>query len=232
MTRFFVKIYFVFPRLHQNHFLKMQEFSTPNLKKIVMVGDSNVGKSSLIHRFVEDTFIPGQQNTIGVDFFSKKMQIGGKTHNIQIWDTAGQERFKSMVKSYFRSASATVLVFDLSKRQSFDNLHEWLDEIKIGLDSNAPVIMVGNKSDLGDQRAVSEKTAKGFAGELGMDYFEASAKNAEGVEKLFETIIEKAIQYESLHENENSLRGPDVHLTPKNKEKKNKDSSNGCCGSS
>jgi len=202
--------------------------------KIVLIGDSNVGKTALIHRFVEDSYIADQPNTIGVDFFAKKVQIDGKTHSIQIWDTAGQERFKSMVKSYFRAASAALLVFDLTKKASFDHVNAWLATFQEDMDPKAPIVLVGSKSDLLEERVIAEKTAQSFATKLGFEYFEVSALSSEGVQDLFKSTVKKIIgggptPDSPSHERKRSTRiGSELHL--KDKESPKEKEPDGCCG--
>ncbi len=200
--------------------------------KIVLIGDSNVGKTALIHRFVEDSYLADQPNTIGVDFFTKKVQVEGKSHSLQIWDTAGQERFKSMVKSYFRSASAAFLVFDLTKKASFDHVNAWLATFEEDMDVKAPIILVGSKSDLTQERVIAEKTAQSFATKLGFDYFEVSALNSEGVQQLFVSTVKKILNNGNTpdspsQERKRSTRiGSELQLkeTPQEKDP------DGCCG--
>jgi len=206
---------------------------TPNEPlKIVLIGDSSVGKTSLIHRFVEDTYVADQPNTIGVDFFAKKLQIEGKTHSIQIWDTAGQERFKSMIRTYFRSASAALLVFDLTKKASFDHVNAWLTTVQEDMDPKAPIVIVGSKSDLVDQRAIPEKNVRSFANKLGLEYFEVSSLNSEGVQNLFKSTVKKIIDGQTDPQNSERKRstrvGSELHHLMKDKETPKEP--DGCCG--
>jgi len=214
----------------------MQKTSNDYIK-IVLIGDSNVGKSSLIHRYIEDSYSPDQPNTVGVDFFAKKAQVAGKTYTVQVWDTAGQERFKAMVRTYFRSASAAILVFDLTKRVSFDHITGWLDEIREDLEANTPVLLVGSKADLKEHRVITDSAAKALADQKGLLYFEASAVNSQNVQQLFRVAIEKVVEgYSSAEKNdgERSTRGGsviDLNVRPKGKDSKHdKNAGNGCCG--
>jgi len=213
----------------------MHKSTTPNdYIKIVLIGDSNVGKSSLIHRFIEDSYSADQPNTVGVDFFAKKAQVAGKTYTVQVWDTAGQERFKAMVRTYFRSASAAILVFDLTKKISFDHIDEWLNEIQEDLDTNAPIVLVGSKADLQQQRVIAEDVARSFAEKRGLLYFEASAMSSQNVQQLFRTAIEKVVEGymnpDNKKDEERTTRGASDILLNTRPKGKDKNAGNGCCG--
>ncbi len=212
----------------------MQKTTPSEYIKIVVIGDSNVGKSSLIHRYIEDSYSPDQSNTVGVDFFAKKAQVAGKTYTVQVWDTAGQERFRAMVRTYFRNASAAIVVFDLTKKVSFEHINDWLNEIQEDLDDNTPVLLVGSKADLKENRVISEEAAKALAEKRGLVYFEASAVNSQNVQQLFRVAIEKVVEgYQSAEKKDDgkSTRGGsviDLNIRPKGKDDKN--AGNGCCG--
>ncbi|KAJ4704055.1 Ras-related protein like [Melia azedarach] len=122
------------------------------LFKIVLIGDSAVGKSNLLARFARDEFYPNSKSTIGVEFQTQKMDINGKEVKAQIWDTAGQERFRAVTSAYYRGAVGALLVYDISRRQTFDSIGRWLNELHTHSDMNVVTILVGNKSDLKDAR--------------------------------------------------------------------------------
>ena len=144
--------------------------------KVLLLGNSNVGKSSLFLRFVDDiwndTFVP----TIGVDFKIKTFEIDSKKINMQIWDTAGQERFKNIVASYYRGANGILLIYDVSDKDSFKNLSNWLIEIEKNASKNVLKILIGNKSDLDDKRVITYNQGKEFADTYGLKFIETSAK--------------------------------------------------------
>ncbi|KAH3742685.1 Ras family protein [Pelomyxa schiedti] len=155
------------------------------LFKLLVVGESGVGKSCLLLRFVDDTFTESYISTIGVDFKIKTIELDSKTVKLQIWDTAGQERFRTLTSSFYRGAHGILIVYDITDVVSFNNLRQWLQEVVSYADATANKLMVGNKSDLAIKRAVEFSTAKEFADELGITLIETSAKNSTNVEQAF-----------------------------------------------
>ncbi|KAL2526976.1 Ras-related protein RABD2a [Abeliophyllum distichum] len=155
------------------------------LFKLLLIGDSGVGKSCLLLRFADDSYLESYISTIGVDFKIRTVEQDGKTIKLQIWDTAGQERFRTITSSYYRGAHGIIIVYDVTDQESFNNVKQWLNEIDRYASENVNKILVGNKSDLADNRAVSYDTAKAFADEIGIPFMETSAKNATNVEQAF-----------------------------------------------
>ncbi|XP_054709013.1 ras-related protein Rab-30-like [Uloborus diversus] len=160
------------------------------LFKVVLVGNAGVGKTCLVRRFTQGLFPPGQGATIGVDFLIKTVEIDGEKVKLQIWDTAGQERFRSITQSYYRSAHALVLVYDISTLSTFQSLPMWIKEIEQYANPKVLKALVGNKMDRED-RAVSSYEGEEFACLNNMFFIETSAKEAENVEKLFTEIASK-----------------------------------------
>jgi Ras-related protein Rab-1A len=154
--------------------------------KILVVGDAGVGKSSLMLRFVEDTFST-QPVTIGVDHKDKQVQIDGVDVKLLIHDTAGQERFRTITSSFYRGAHGIIVVFDVADQVTFTNVPRWLKEIEKYANENVNKLLVGNKID-SSSRAVSTSTAKEFANTYSLQYFEASAQSGDGVDELFMSI--------------------------------------------
>ena len=156
--------------------------------KVLLLGNSNVGKSSLFLRFVDDiwndTFVP----TIGVDFKIKTFEIDEKKIKMQIWDTAGQERFKNIIASYYRGAHGILLIYDVSDKDSFKNLSNWLIEIEKNSNKNVLKVLIGNKTDLEDKRVITYNQGKEFADSYGMKFIETSAKKNYNVNEAFETL--------------------------------------------
>ncbi|XP_056297009.1 ras-related protein Rab-30 isoform X2 [Pseudoliparis swirei] len=155
------------------------------LFKIVLIGNAGVGKTCLVRRFTQGLFPPGQGATIGVDFMIKTVEIKGEKVKLQIWDTAGQERFRSITQSYYRSANALILTYDITCEDSFRCLPEWLREIEQYANKQVVTILVGNKIDLSEKREVLRQRAEDFAEAQSMLYLETSAKESDNVEKLF-----------------------------------------------
>ncbi|ERN11700.1 ras-related protein RABA4d [Amborella trichopoda] len=157
--------------------------------KIVLIGDSAVGKSQLLARFARNEFSLDSKATIGVEFQTKTIVIDHKTIKAQIWDTAGQERYRAVTSAYYRGAVGAMLVYDMTKRQSFDHVARWLDELRGHADKNIVVMLVGNKSDLGTLRAVPTDDAKEFAERENLFFMETSALEATNVESAFLTVL-------------------------------------------
>ncbi|OMJ67489.1 hypothetical protein SteCoe_35327 [Stentor coeruleus] len=158
------------------------------LFKVLLIGDSAVGKTSVLLRYVDDTFNPEFQTTIGVDFKISTFQLNGKVIKLQLWDTAGQDRFKNIVASYYRGAHGIILAFDITNATSFQNITRWYDESQNYLQKSVPKLLLGNKADLNSQRAVKTEDAKELADRLGVTYIETSAKNSQNVKLAFETL--------------------------------------------
>jgi Ras-related protein Rab-1A len=156
------------------------------VEKLLLVGDSEVGKSCLLSRFVEDsfTFSSGFTPTIGVDFMVRTVEVNGNAVKLQIWDTAGQERFQPITRSYYRGAQAILIVFDVTNIESFNNVRKWLQEIDMFASDTVIKILIGNKCDE-PNRQVDLAQACELAESLGMPYIETSAKNSTNVEQAF-----------------------------------------------
>ena len=164
--------------------------------KVVVVGDSGVGKTCLLIRFVRDLFDEESQPTLGVEFMTKIVQTEHHRIQLQLWDTAGQELFRSVTRGYYRGSAGALLVFDLTNRDSFENIGRWLQDIKDVARSDVVTILLGNKSDLSAERKVSKEEAESFAAKHQMQYFETSAKTGEQIQQAIDAcvaIIEKNV---------------------------------------
>ncbi|KAK6127339.1 hypothetical protein DH2020_038910 [Rehmannia glutinosa] len=157
--------------------------------KVVLIGDSAVGKSQLLARFARNEFSLESKATIGVEFQTKTLVIDHKTVKAQIWDTAGQERYRAVTSAYYRGAVGAMLVYDISKRQSFDHMARWLEELRGHADKNIIIMLIGNKCDLGTLRAVPTEDAQEFAERENLYFMETSALEATNVESAFMTIL-------------------------------------------
>uniref|UniRef100_A0A1A8RQU6 RAB31, member RAS oncogene family n=1 Tax=Nothobranchius rachovii TaxID=451742 RepID=A0A1A8RQU6_9TELE len=156
--------------------------------KVCLLGDTGVGKSSIVCRFVQDHFDHNISPTIGASFLTKTVPCGNELHKFLIWDTAGQERFHSLAPMYYRGSAAAVIVYDITKLDSFQTLKKWVKELKEHGPEDIVVAIAGNKNDLGDIREVPMKEAKEFAESIAAIFIETSARNAVNVEELFQKI--------------------------------------------
>lgn len=155
------------------------------LFKLVLIGDSGVGKSNLLSRFTRNEFILESKTTIGVEFATRTIVVEGKRLKAQIWDTAGQERFRAITSAYYRGAVGAMLVFDVSKQPTFESVEKWLRELRDHADEGTAITLVGNKSDLRHLRAVNKQDAEDFAERHGLSYIETSALDSSNVETAF-----------------------------------------------
>jgi len=158
------------------------------LFKLLLIGDSGVGKSCLLLRFADHTYTESYISTIGVDFKIRTVELDGKTIKLQIWDTAGQERFRTITSSYYRGAHGIIVVYDCTDLDSFNNVKQWLNEIDRYASENVQKLLVGNKVDLVSKKIVDTETGKSFADKLNISFLETSAKAATNVEKAFLTM--------------------------------------------
>jgi len=159
------------------------------LFKVVLIGDSGVGKSNLLSRFTRNEFNLESKSTIGVEFATRSIKCDSKTIKAQIWDTAGQERYRAITSAYYRGAVGALLVYDISKSQSFEDVERWLNELRDHADSTIVIMLVGNKSDLRHLRAVRTETAAAFAEKHGLSFIETSALDSTNVELAFQKIL-------------------------------------------
>lgn len=174
--------------------------SHPLVFKLLIVGDSDVGKSSILLRFTDDRFDEEHPCTIGVDFKIKRVECRGNKINLTIWDTAGQEKFRSLTSSYYRGTHGIILVYDITKRETFQHLEEWLEEIQLYCSNKDAVkLLVGNKADK-EERQVSREEAIAFARSKEMVFIETSAKTKLGIQQTFDEIVEKIMDTPNLWE--------------------------------
>ena len=181
------------PRMNSANSSEMVE----NGEKVVIIGDASVGKTSLILRYVNNTFSDNVKPTIGCDHYDKDVSIGGQAVKLSIWDTAGQERFRGLSSSYYKKARCVIVVFDITKKSTFDKIDFWRDEIANYADPDVLVMLVGNKVDLQDKRVVLKDDATSYVNKHKFAlYMETSAlENAEGqIEKLFGLVAEKILE--------------------------------------
>lgn len=189
--------------------------------KIVLIGDSGVGKSSLLSRFSRNEFNEDLKATIGVDFSTKYIKSNDKNIKLQIWDTAGQERYRAVANAYYRGAVGALILYDISKRVSFININKWLGEIKnVQNENNLVIFLIGSKCDLYDLRDVSTEEGIEFAKNNELFFMETSSKSNHNIELVFETmvnmIIEKNKEFQTIEKDEDNL----TRIVPKKTDNK------------
>ncbi|KAL9650272.1 hypothetical protein ABK040_014927 [Willaertia magna] len=194
-----------------------------NKYKIVFLGDQAVGKTSIITRFMYDTFDTTYHNTIGIDFLSKTMYLEDRTVRLQLWDTAGQERFRSLIPSYIRDSSVAIIVYDITSKQSFLNTSKWIDDVRTERGDDVIIMLVGNKTDLAsdsDKRQVSIEEGEARAKEYGIMFIESSAKAGYNIKTLFTKVANALPMPSSTETKPSSSTNPttpskeDVFLVP------------------
>jgi len=155
------------------------------LFKYIIIGDTGVGKSCLLLQFTDKRFQPVHDLTIGVEFGARMITIDNRQVKLQIWDTAGQESFRSITRSYYRGAAGALLVYDITRRETFNHLTRWLEEARQNANQSMVIMLIGNKSDLDHRRQVSKEEGEKFAKEHNLIFLETSAKTAANVEEAF-----------------------------------------------
>nr|XP_043610787.1 ras-related protein RABA5a [Erigeron canadensis]XP_043610788.1 ras-related protein RABA5a [Erigeron canadensis] len=226
-------------------FYSEEDSSDDYLFKIVLLGDSGVGKSNLLARFARNEFYSNSKSTIGVEFQTQKMEVNGKEVKAQVWDTAGQERFRAVTSAYYRGAVGALVVYDISRRQTFDSVGRWLNELHTHCDMNVITILVGNKRDLKDAREVSTTDGKSLAESQSLFFMETSALDSSNVNAAFQTIVKeiysilskKVMQSQELKKDPSISSKKTVILDAKqdaNQQEKKEEQPNkggGCCSS-
>ena len=178
----------------------------------MLIGDSGVGKSNLLSRFTRNEFNLESKSTIGVEFATRSVQVDGKSIKAQIWDTAGQERYRAITTAYYRGAVGALVVYDIAKHLTFENVERWLKELKDHTDQKVVTMLVGNKSDLRHLRAVTTEEAKALAEKFDLSFIETSALDSTNVETAFQNILTEIHQLVS----QNQLRDPNGGIDENN----------------
>lgn len=201
-----------------------------HLIKVLLVGDSGSGKSSLILRYDENKFTSNFMHTLGIDFKIKMINLDNKIIKLQIWDTAGQERYKTITKSFFRGSMAIILVYDTTNPTSFDNIRSWLLLIENNISNNVILVLVGSKTDLENQKIITTEMGQALADEYNMKFYETSSKSGLNVNELFIETTHSA--YEKFIKNGNQFKNnTSVKLvqTPQSDNSDLGKSNDGCC---
>ena len=170
------------------------EYIIPDIVyKVVIIGDSYSGKSSILNRYINDSFNNTFTHTIGVDFFIKNINLSDKKVKIQLWDTAGQEQYATIIRAYFTNCTAAIIVYDISNRDSFNKVEKWLNTFAMNFTENRPCILVGNKTDLSSKREISTQEGQAKAFKLKMDFIECSTKENINIDEIFSTLSNKIL---------------------------------------
>ena len=178
--------------------------------QILIIGNSVVGKTSILTKYTSKTYNENYVATVGLDYFTKDEIIDNKTIRVKIWDTAGQERYKAITKCFFQRAQGIMIVYDVTNKKSFDDLKMWIDSInsqsKLTEDlENMPIILIGNKIDI-PKRVIDKETAINFAKEQNLDYYETSAKTGKGVDTAIQELVKKVMVYISKKNGRDNLK--------------------------
>ncbi|KAH3745305.1 Ras GTPase [Pelomyxa schiedti] len=172
--------------------------------KIVVLGNSGVGKSGLLTRFVRNEFYLRTEPTVGVEFATRTEQVEGKSVKVQIWDTAGQERYRAITSAYYRGAAGAMLVYDITKKQSFLDISKWLHELREHGEKNLVIMLVGNKLDLHDLREVTTEEGQEFANSNKFSFMETSALSDQNVHVAFQTLLREYVKSQGADTEERS----------------------------
>ena len=211
-----------------------EEFDSDFLFKIVVIGDSDVGKTNIVDRYCNDRFSEDTKNTIGVDFTIHTVIINGEKIKVQFWDTAGQEQFRSMSSAYYKNAHGAIIVYDITDQDSFNNVFTWFKEVNTYSDTIPKLLLLGNKLDLDDEREVNVELGEDFANNRDMMFEEVSAKENEdkGLNKTIDSYLEKLLdsfdaEFRENCEEEMRIRRDTISIARINARKKN--ARKGCC---
>ncbi len=172
----------------------MDKDSYEFLFKLILIGDSSVGKSNILLQYLKGQFDPNSKATVGVEFGTKNIEINNKKIKIQIWDTAGQERYRSITSAYYRGAKGAFIVYDITRKTTFDNIDRWVADLKANGDDNISIVLIGNKLDLEDQREVQKDEGVKKSEEFKTAFMETSALNGDNIDKAFDELIEQIYQ--------------------------------------
>ena len=199
----------------------MEDENYEMMFKVVLVGDSFVGKTNIMSKYLKNEFHEDSKATVGVEFGSKQFTIDGHSVKSQIWDTAGQERYKAITSAYYKGAKGAFIVYDITRKNSFESVEKWVSDVTSVADKKITIVLIGNKSDLEDQRQVTKEEAQDKANKLEIAFMETSAFSGDNLDKAFEMMINevyKKCHEEMLADGELDIiqGGEDINLAKKN----------------
>ena len=197
--------------------------------KVVLVGDSFVGKTNIMSKYIKNEFHEDSKATVGVEFGSKQFTVEGHSIKAQIWDTAGQERYKAITSAYYKGAKGAFIVYDITRKQSFDSVEKWVNDVTAVADKKITIILIGNKCDLEDQRQITKEQGEEKANKLEIAFLETSALSGENLDKAFDKMMNevyKKCHEEMLADDVDIIdgKGKDINLDKKDDNEKKK-----CC---
>ena len=199
--------------------------------KLILIGDSGVGKTNILSRYINNEFSMATKSTVGVEFGSKIIKQNDKTIKIQIWDTAGQERYKSITTAYYKGAKGAFVVYDITRRETFNNVNKWIGDLKTSGNEDVYILLIGNKSDLENARQVPTEEIEKKAEQLKVAFCETSALDGTNIEHAFELVVDE-ISKKTLKAYENEIKSEDrikaITLDTGSKDEKDKNKK-GCC---
>ena len=202
--------------------------------KVVLIGDTSVGKTNILSKYLTNDFDPDSKATVGVEFGTKNFKIEDNIVKVQIWDTAGQERYRSITNAYYKGAKGSLLVYDITNPKTFESIDRWLSDLKVNGDENISVVLLGNKSDLESDRKVSTQQGKEKAEFYKLAFLETSALNGNNIDKAFSELITDVYKnHHDLFEKQSKVvindRAINLENADENDEKIEKEKK-GCCG--
>ena len=208
----------------------MDKESYDCLFKLILIGDSSVGKSNILLKYLKDDFDPNSKATVVVEFGTKNVEMKNKKVKIQIWDPAGQERYRSITSAYYRGAKGAFIVYDITRKNTFDNIDKWISDLKTNGDQNIAIIIIGNKTDLEDKREVQTDEGIKKSEEYKTAFIETSALNGDNINNAFEELIEQIYQNNStiIEQDKNVEIDKGVNLDEENNDG-NEENKKKCC---
>ncbi len=213
----------------------MDEDNYDLIFKLVLIGDTGVGKTNILSRYINNEFSLATQSTVGVEFGSKIIKKNDKLIKLQIWDTAGQERYKSITSAYYKGSKGAFVVYDISRKSTFENVDRWIEELKANGSEDVLIMLVGNKSDLEDKREVQTEDVIKKAEQFKIAFCETSALDGKNIDHAFDNLINeiaKKVEKEKANEVKNLQDSKGISLDTmgeKRNEKGNKKNNQGCC---